>query len=217
MIDIEIAGEPVRLLSQRAMYLVRANTLVVADLHWGKEETFRAAAIAIPDGPVRDDLTRLSKALDITGAARLLVLGDMWHARAGKSAALLGALSAWREEHAELAIDLVRGNHDRHAGDPPSVLRIRCVSEPLVELPFAFRHFPDPHADGYVLAGHLHPSVVLHGTRKERLRLSCFWVGPDVAVLPAFGSFTGTAIVRPREVDRVFVIADGHVLHVGEN
>ena len=133
MIDIEIAGEPVRLLSQRAMYLVRANTLVVADLHWGKEETFRAAAIAIPDGPVRDDLTRLSKALDITGAARLLVLGDMWHARAGKSAALLGALSAWREEHAELAIDLVRGNHDRHAGDPPSVLRIRCVSEPLVE------------------------------------------------------------------------------------
>jgi hypothetical protein len=33
-------------------------------------------------------------------------------------------------------------------------------------------------------------------------------------VLPAFGAFTGTAVVRPRQGDQVFVIADGEVLRV---
>jgi len=33
-------------------------------------------------------------------------------------------------------------------------------------------------------------------------------------VLPVFGAFTGTAVVRPRHGDQVFVIADSEVLKV---
>ena len=36
----------------------------------------------------------------------------------------------WRALRAELEIMLVRGNHDRHAGDPPDDLRINCVNAP---------------------------------------------------------------------------------------
>ena len=75
-----------------------------------------------------------------------------------------------------------------------------------------FAHAPAPPDAGYVLAGHLHPGVVLG---RERLRLPCFWFARDHAVLPAFGEFTGSAVVRPARSDGVYVIADDRVIPVG--
>ena len=49
----------------------------------------------------------------------------------------------------------------------------------------------------YVLAGHLHPCVVLGGRAHQRLRLPCFHFGAQVGVLPAFGAFTGMHALRP--------------------
>jgi uncharacterized protein len=46
------------------------------------------------------------------------------------------------------------------------------------------------------------------------MRLPCFWFGKYVAVLPAFGSFTGTYTVLPKQGDRVFVVADTAVIEV---
>jgi hypothetical protein len=40
-------------------------------------------------------------------------------------------------------------------------------------------------------------------------------VGPRLLLLPAFGSFTGSAPVFPEPDDRAFVIADGEVVPVG--
>jgi uncharacterized protein len=213
--DVVVAGETLHLLPERAVYWPRAGTLIVADLHWGKEETFRASAIPIPLGPIQADLARLDTALRHTGAGRLLVLGDLWHARAGMAESLVDELRAWRAAHSTLGVELVRGNHDRGAGDPPPDLRIICRDEPAAEAPFVFRHFPEPSPDGYVLAGHVHPAAVLRGEGRQRARLPCFWFGDAVGLLPAFGGFTGTADVRPSTADRVFVIADGEVIETG--
>src|SRR3982074_1557313 len=53
-LTIELAGEEIILLPERAIYWPRAETLFVADTHWGKDATFRAAAIAVPGGTLRD-------------------------------------------------------------------------------------------------------------------------------------------------------------------
>lgn len=214
MTEVVVAGEKMGLLPERTVYWPRAGTLIVADLHWGKEETFRASAIPIPVGPMQADLNRLDSALRQSRASRLLILGDLWHARAGMAESLFDDLRTWRASHADLHIDLVRGNHDKRAGAPPADLRIAVRDEPASEPPFVFRHFPEPSPDGYVLAGHVHPAVVLRGRGGERLRLPCFWFGAGVALLPAFGGFTGSADLRPRPGDRVFVIADGEVIEV---
>jgi len=213
--EVVVGGETLHLLPERAVYWPRARTLIVADLHWGKEETFRASSIPIPVGPIQADLKRLDAALSQTGAKRLLVLGDLWHARAGMAESLFDDLRTWRASHAELDIELVRGNHDRRAGTPPADLRITVRDEPAAEPPFVFRHFPEPSPNGYVLAGHVHPAVVLRGAGGERLRLPCFWFGAGVGLLPAFGGFTGSAEVSPRPGDQVFVVADGKVVCVG--
>lgn len=207
----DINREPVHLLPQRALYWPRAETLLIADPHWGKAATFRAASIALPGEPIHDDLARLSTAIRQTRARRLLVLGDLLHARRGRAPETFAAVGAWREEFPTLEIELVRGNHDRGAGDPPDDWRIDCREQPLIEMPFAFLHEPVTIPGHYALAGHLHPGAVLAGGG-QRLKLPCFWFTAHYGVLPAFGSFTGLVAIQPAPSDRVFVVADAEVV-----
>jgi DNA ligase-associated metallophosphoesterase len=215
--SIVIAGETLRLLPERAVFWERAQTLLVADLHWGKAAAFRAAAVPVPRGTTADDLGRLTQAVERTRPRRLVFLGDLWHAKAGRSDRLHDVLFEWRQRHAGLAVELVRGNHDRRAGDPPADWGIFCRDEPVAEGPFVLAHYPHESEAGYTLAGHLHPAAALSGPGRQRLRLPCFWFGRKVGVLPAFGSFTGCADVRPGASDKVFVIAGREVVSVANN
>ena len=211
---MEVAGEELVLLPERAIFRPATGQLLVADAHWGKAATFRAAGIAVPGGTTAEGLERLDRALRGTGAGEIVFLGDLFHAREAKSPATLDTVRAWRERHPALKLTLVRGNHDRHAGDPPADLGIAPVEPPAAAVPYLYAHHPEPDAAGYVLAGHLHPAVVLRGRGGLRERLSCFHFGPSVGVLPAFGAFTGAATVAPLPGDRVFVVAGDEVLRV---
>jgi DNA ligase-associated metallophosphoesterase len=211
---ITIAGEEIDLLPLRAMYWPRERTLIVADVHLGKEEAFRAASIPVPLAPGRADLQRLNLALQCTGAERLLVLGDLWHASAGMVEPLLGDLFEWRKAWPDLMIQLVRGNHDQRVSNRLPDLQIQVLQEPAIQIPFIFQHYPIPSSLGYVLAGHIHPAVILRGEGRQRLRLPCFSFGENVGVLPAFGNFTGSAEIVPRMRDRVYVIAEGEIIEV---
>jgi len=215
-LEVRLAGEAVRLLPERALFCPRTATLIVADLHWGKGATFRAAGIPIPMGSTRDDLARLDTALLRTAANRLVVLGDLFHARAGRIATrTIAELRHWRGLRSGLEIMLVRGNHDRHAGDPPDDLGINCVNAPALVPPFILRHEPAVAPHGYTLAGHVHPGIVLCGRALQRERLPCFLLGAQVALLPAFGSFTGLGMVEPGPGDRAFVVGGEDVIEVG--
>lgn len=215
MIDLEIQlkRERLILLPERAMFWPRAGTLFVADAHWGKAAAFRAAALAIPESG-GDDLLRLDRALARTGARRLVLLGDLLHAKTSRTPGTLDTFSTWRSAYPNLEILLVRGNHDERAGDPPAEWRIVCADAPYLDTPFVLQHEPIPSPRGYTLAGHLHPGAVLTGSGRQALKLPCFWFGAKVGVLPAFGTFTGTAAIRPRPGDRVFVVAEDEVIDV---
>jgi DNA ligase-associated metallophosphoesterase len=214
-LETEVAGERVVLLPERALYHPRSGALLVADPHWGKAAAFRAAGVPVPGGTTTEGLARLTRALERSGAARLVILGDLFHAREGKSPATLAAARAWRERHASLPVTLIRGNHDRHAGDPPGELRIDCCDPPCLEPPFVLAHHPFDSPHGYVLAGHVHPSVTLRGVGRQRERLPCFHLGERRGILPAFGEFTGTADVAVSPGDRVYVVAGERVIQIG--
>jgi DNA ligase-associated metallophosphoesterase len=202
-----IAGERVELLAERALHWPRERALFVADVHLGKAAAFRAGGVPLPRGATAADLARLTRLIERTGATRLVILGDFFHARAGRVAALDAAFTAWREHHAALEVTLVRGNHDRHAGDPPAHWRIACVAAPHPLAPFLGCHDPVEPPTGHALCGHLHPGVWLSGPGEESARLPCFVVGPRRTILPAFGRFTGLARVALGPRDRVVAIA----------
>ena len=208
--EIELRGERLELRADRSLYWSTQKTLCVADLHFGKSDAFRAASVPIPGGAAAT-LARIDAALRETSAERLIVLGDFWHVREGRTEDLLAELAEWKVARPDLRVELVRGNHDR-AGDPPAGWGDDWFTVALADPPFVFTHHPVPSPDGYVLAGHLHPGVRLFGRGRERLRLPCFWFGGEVGVLPAFGSFTGSATISPNPGDRVYVAADGTVV-----
>jgi len=212
--EVEVAGETLALLPERCAYWARERVLLVADAHFGKAATFRSLGVPVPRATTADNLARLDAALARTGARRVVFLGDFLHAQRGRARGTLEALAAWRARHPGLTVALVRGNHDRAAGDPPVALGITATSEPCAAGPFALCHAPGESPGGYALAGHVHPSFTVRGRAGERLRLPCFWFGPRWGILPAFGDFTGTAPIVRAAGDRVFVVADDRVMPV---
>lgn len=210
-LDIDLAGERLVLLAQKAVLWPRERMLIIADIHFGKAAAFRSFGIPVPRGTTTENLQALDELVVLTGADHVLFLGDFLHARASHASSTQAAMLAWRERRCALTLTLVRGNHDKHAGDPAAALGIDLVDEPYTVGPLSFCHHPDIAAPGYVLAGHVHPAYVL-ATRFDTLRLPCFLVGGTRMILPSFGAFTGGYTVRPAPGERIFVTS-GEAVH----
>jgi DNA ligase-associated metallophosphoesterase len=211
--EITLAGERLLLLPQRALFWPAKRMLVIADIHFGKATSFRAGGIPVPSGTTTENLRALDTLIDQWQPTQILFLGDFLHARHAHAAATMAVIAAWRMRRAGLELVLVRGNHDRHAGDPPAVLDMQVVDEPWATGPFLFAHHPEPQPHGYVLAGHVHPVYRL-ATRGDALRLPCFLFGATTGMLPSFGAFTGGHPVIPGPGDRLFVAADDQVIEI---
>lgn len=194
-VDIDLHGHALSLLAEGAVFWRQTRTLFIADLHLGKAATFRAFGQPVPGGTTETNLARVSALVRGHDAARLVFLGDLLHAAPAQRAPLHDALARWRDDHAALDCVLVRGNHDRHAGDPPAAMRCTLVDEPwLAGGSLLACHHPQRHAGHAVLAGHTHPAVRLSGRAHDSVRLRCFVRGGALLVLPAFGEFTGASV-----------------------
>jgi len=214
-VALELAGERLTLLPERAVLWRARATLLIADLHLGKDSVFRTRGIALPRGVGTSDLARLSKVIEAHGIQKLIVLGDLLHGRTGLTPATCDAFMEWRAAHTALAIVLVRGNHDRSAGDPPGEWSIDCVSEPYSEAPLPLVHVPDLlSCSAPTLAGHLHPAVTLTCRANQRLTLPCFLLRDQLLILPSFTEFSGRPQIATELDDRVFVIGDGQVVEI---
>ena len=197
--------------SERAIYWVDARTLIVADLHFGKEMVFQRSGIAIPSGVTEADISRLACLVKFYRAERLLVLGDLVHALPHRSEPWLDALKQWIDSATSLEIVVVVGNHDKVGVAEVLDRRIDWRPE-LVEFPFVARHHPGVDDNGYVLSGHLHPVFSMSDDIGDKFRLPMFWFSKGYAVLPAFGTFVGGYNVTPSTIDDCFVVCDGKVL-----
>ncbi len=214
MLTVNVAGEPLTLLPEKAAFLAERQLLLIADAHFGKAVSFRRLGVPVPQGSTADNLATLDALVARCDIRRIVFLGDLLHSAHAQSAATQAAVALWREAHRDLSLTLVRGNHDDHAGDPPAALGIEVVDEPLRLGPWALCHHPNAQPDGYVLSGHLHPCIRLQGRARERLRLPCFWFGDRVGVLPAFGGFTGMHPIEAQPQDRVYALTGDGVVQV---
>jgi DNA ligase-associated metallophosphoesterase len=212
-VEVQAAGERLGLLPGRAAFWPREAMLLVADAHLGKAAAFRQAGIPVPSGTTDENLRRLGALLRSCGAKRLVFLGDMLHSAVARRSSA-EAFVQWRKEHADVAISLVRGNHDRRAGDPPREWGVECIDEPYIVHGLALCHLPRPVPGAYAIGGHVHPAAKLFGRGREHVRLPCFLFTGDYAILPAFGPFTGMADVEAAEGDRLYVVADDRVVEI---
>ena len=183
-----------------------SSSLFVADVHLGKAATFRSLGVPVPAGTTHSNLERLTVAIEQFQAKTVFFLGDLFHAKAAHNQELLQKLYDWRTLHCGVEMTLIRGNHDTKAGDPPEFLNIALVEEPFIVGGFALCHHPQLLQDAFVLAGHLHPVVVLTGKARSRVRLPCFHLQARTLILPSFGEFTGGHAVKPKAAEMVFPV-----------
>jgi len=208
-ITYTIADQELELLPERAIYWKAQSTLIVADLHIGKVSHFRKAGIAIPMEAAEDCLIRLETLINSFDVKKLLILGDLFHSHMNKEWDDFVDLIC-RNPHIEF--QLVMGNHD--ILDSKHYQRIPLsIYEEIYELgPFLFSHDATRHESLYNIHGHIHPAVRLHGKGKQSIRLQCYFFGPNQAILPAFGTFTGNHTLKQSVSDNVFVIVGDKVM-----
>ena len=209
------------LLPGRAAWMPATRTLLAADLHLGKAATFRRAGIPVPEGSAQRDLARLAGLVRDMAAARLVVLGDLFHAKSGCTEQVFAEFTGMRRTIPDTEVVLVVGNHDRAIGRLPAGLGIDSCLRSLDEPPFHFVHEPaaplpdlDHDRRCFTIAGHLHPTVAIRGTGGDRLTDRCFVAEPALLVLPAFGSFTGGHRVTPADGLRLWIARDDGVAEV---
>jgi len=210
---LSLAGNDIELLPERAVWWPARRTTVVADVHLGKDQVFRRAGIPIPATVLDTELAMLDSLILKTSCERLLVLGDWVHAAPADGESWPAVILKWRARHAQLAIDLVLGNHDRNLAPWLLEWKISAHVDPMTVNGLAMRHEVDPDAPEAGMSGHLHPVAWLRSGR-ERIRLPAFARRGDHLVLPAFGRFTGGFDGLAGSAWKLFPIAGDRVLKV---
>lgn len=229
LLAVEHFGHPLQLHPSGAILIAESKTLLVADLHLGKEAVFQKAGIAIPHGSTAKTLDRLSELASTHAVQRVLVLGDLLHAKTGLTPSLELAMRDMLANHHRVNWTLVAGNHDRGAVDALRALGWEVLTPPVDEACWQWVHDPAearsnvvdgsqatvPSLDGRLtMAGHLHPSVRLRLSRNESVRLRCFWLRPNMIVLPAFGGWTGTHAIQAATDERIIACVDGALMEL---
>jgi DNA ligase-associated metallophosphoesterase len=209
--EIDLQGEHLLLLPERAIYWPARRTLIIADPHFGKDDIFRRAGIALPRGPAIADLQRLTRLIEQHSVERLLILGDFVHGATREGDSFLHAFALWRKSHSPVAVVVIAGNHDRREARSKWEGLVDWCTEPCVDPPFVFVHEPEEMDSGYAVSGHIHPVVRLPAP-SSTVRVPVFWVRPRYLVLPSYGSFTGGARVNPESGDRLYAAAPERVI-----
>ena len=201
--QLQLCEQTIDLLPQRAIYWQEQKTLIVADVHLGKAQTFQRAGLAVPGTSLIDDLERLEKLITTTSAQRLLVLGDFVHHRSGLTDGVREKIIEWCNNlQAELVV--IIGNHDRPNRKFLAEMPIVLQDSSWQFGPFEFAH-EQIITDKFCFFGHLHPVVNL----QSHLRLPVFAFYNNYCVLPAFSYFTGGYNIDIRDTTNIFIPVEG--------
>ncbi|WP_343688566.1 ligase-associated DNA damage response endonuclease PdeM [Chitinophaga sp.] len=198
--------------AHRAVFWKEEQALIVSDIHLGKSAHFRKAGIAVPANIGQDDLYRLQKLITVYNPAQVIIVGDMFHSSHNNDVPLF---KLWRQQFPHIRFKLVKGNHDIMPKQVYIDIDVE-VYDALQIQEIHFAHEPCEEADDskYTFSGHIHPGVAVSGAGRQRLRLPCFYFGRNCSILPAFGRFTGLAMLDAEAADAVFVIANNSVLKI---
>ena len=208
-LPVIVEGENFILYAEKAMYWESRKILFVADLHLGKAAHFRKQGIPVPCQVAANNFKMLDLIIKKSNCNKLVFLGDLFHSAHNQECQ---SFIEWRNLHAHIDMSLVIGNHDILENNFYEAARLTLVDYLCIN-PFIFTHKPieNEYTDYYNIAGHVHPGVRLHGKARQSVSLACFYFGKGYALMPSFGSFTGTKIISVCKEDMIYVITNNEV------
>jgi DNA ligase-associated metallophosphoesterase len=214
-LSVTVQNQTFWLTGERCLFWEKEQILIVADIHFGKSGHFRSEGIGIPTAVFREDMQRLFAQIQFFKPKQLIIVGDFFHSHLNNEALLF---EKWRKDIDQLPIHLVTGNHDILPKSWYSNNNIIQHEEVFTLQSICFVHEYDKqkHKEEslYYFSGHIHPGVYINGLARQSLRFPCFYFSESHAVLPAFGKFTGTYLVKPKKKDKVFAIVNNQLITI---
>jgi metallophosphoesterase superfamily enzyme len=112
---------------------------------------------------------------------------------------------------------LVKGNHDVLKAVDYIQMNLIVHNAYFSLNEFCFIHDVADKANDesrFVFSGHIHPGIRMNGSGKQSFRFPCFYFNQNFGILPAFGKFTGLAILEAKPNDVIFAIVNQKVIQV---
>lgn len=160
-------------------------SLIVADLHLETGAAYAGRGQLLPPYDTSDTLRRLAGLVEHYQPARLILLGDSFHAADAALQPGSPARALFERIVRQCEIVWIAGNHDpsppRDLGGTGSFATALGLARLI--------HQPS-RRDGVEIVGHLHPAARI-ATQAGSRRRKCFVLSEHRLMLPAFGSLTG--------------------------
>lgn len=200
--NIELKGEELVLLAEKAIYWASKKALLITDLHLGKTSHLRKNGLPLSlnsQFSTIENLEALIKKLDVD---HLYILGDLFHSTLNSE---WDSFRNFRSKHLNINFVLIKGNHDIIADQLYTNINI-IVYKTLRLEPFILSHEPLIEPNAYNLVGHIHPGIILKGKGRMFNKLPCFYFSEKIGILPAFGTLTGLAKIEIEKNAKVYGI-----------
>jgi uncharacterized protein len=211
---ITFAHEDFILHALKAMFWERKQILLLSDLHIGKIGHFRQAGLSIPAFGAKNNLWNLHILFETFDPAEIIVIGDLFHSRVNDEWA---DFEDFLGQYPLLKKTLVLGNHDQTAKAAISSLAFEITPQLTLD-GIQLVHDPaDADPTLPAISGHIHPGVRLKGKGQAHLVLPCFHFTENMAVLPAFGTFTGFVPIKLKKEDRIVAVSDNQLFEIATN
>ncbi|MEM0149028.1 MAG: metallophosphoesterase [Candidatus Micrarchaeaceae archaeon] len=225
--DIELVeGMPIA-------FIKSLNALAVADLHLGYEGVMAKKGLLLPKVNLKHIFQDLDKALSATGAASIIVDGDIKNEFSDVDNEEFNELYEFVNHFKEKGVKLVliKGNHDNFVDRYKQSFGITIARQELLIGNYLFFHgeeMPAAYKNASALVmGHEHPSIAVFTDAGSKEKLRCFLYGfykrKRLLVLPAMNYFAqGTDMnLEPKEnllspvmksidIDKMHAIALGY-------
>ncbi len=194
----------------KALFFTEDRILLISDLHLGKAQHFRKHGVPIPLGVADKNFSRLQALCDLFEPDRIIFLGDLFHSEANHSIERFGG---FRQNNPQ-PCQLVMGNHDFYDQQTYDLLELECIPQIEYRNMLLVHDAAEINKDEsrHIVSGHVHPAVRLKSSSRNSLRLAAFIFGESHSYIPAFGDFTGMHVMKTKDTDRVFAIAQDQVV-----
>ncbi len=215
--------------------LVIDDTLIIADIHLGYEESLRESGTLVAKRDVDDIIASIKSMIAGEKIKRIVINGDLKHefGKISKSEwndtlRLIDSLSE------KAKIILIKGNHDILLEPVASKRNIKTAESLVIEdvlVVHGHKTAAIPKGIKTIVIGHQHPSITIgDGVRKERFK--CFlkgkYKGHDLIVMPSFSDLSEGIDTKSEDLIspfipkkdlknfEVYIPADGKVMYFGK-
>lgn len=205
------AGLTLELRKEKVVWVKELKTLLIADLHFGKAAHFRKSGIPIPE-PIHDsDLLILNKLITELRPNSIYFLGDIFHSDWNDQWTIL---NIFLKQFEDLTCHLVLGNHDVLSDEFYKESCFTIHQKPMYLSELILSHEPENEVkEGFLnICGHIHPGMRMRARARQSLRFPCFYLRSSQLILPAFGNFTGLAMIKPSTSEKVFAVTPDRVI-----